>query len=119
MWARIVELMLGIWLAISAFVFGYASENAFLQTSDLVCAALVAVFALGSYRPKMEKIHLLHIGVAAWLIGCAFLRPDPPPAAPYQNYVVTGLLLIMFAVIPSRASQPPHSWEEFMAGEEE
>jgi hypothetical protein len=57
-------------------------------------------------------MHLMHLVIALWLIAFAFARPSPPPA-PYQNYVVIGLLLTLLAVIPTRASEPPSAWREF------
>ena len=114
MWPRVVELLIAAWLASSPWIFAApAGFEFFLRANALVCATLIALFALLSFRAALEKTHLLSIAVALWIIGVAFAAPNPPPPAPYQNLVVVGLLLLMIAVLPSRASEPPKAWRDF------
>jgi len=42
---------------------------------------------------------LVNAALAVWLVAVALVRPPTPPPAPYQNYVIVGLLLLMFAVV--------------------
>lgn len=114
MWPRIAELLLAAWLAASPWVIpAPAGDEASIRAHAIACAAAIALFALLSFRPAWEKAHLLSLAPALWLIGVAFLQPDPPPAAAYQNFVVTSLTLLLFAILPSRASQSPRAWREF------
>jgi peptidoglycan/LPS O-acetylase OafA/YrhL len=114
MWPRVVELLIAAWLASSPWIFAApAASEFFLRANALVCAALIALFALLSFRAAWEKAHLLTIAVAFWIIGVAFAAPNPPPPALYQNFVVVVLLLLLIAVLPSRASEPPRAWREF------
>lgn len=113
MWARLFEFMLALWLAISPFVFRHGADESFLWTNDLTCAAVIAVLSLSSFKRRIEKIHLLNIAVGLWLVGVGALRAESPPPPAMQNHVVVGLLLLMFAVIPSRSDQPPRAWREF------
>ncbi len=70
----------------------------------LVCAALVALFALLSFRTAWEKAHLLSSVVALWLISVAFAVPQPPPPpASYQNFIVVGLTLLLVRVYGFRS----------------
>jgi hypothetical protein len=114
MWPRIAELLISAWLAASPWIIPTAAgaEN-FVRLNALAAAALIALFALFSFRASLEKAHLLSLAVAAWLVGVAFFQPNPPPPAPFQNFVVTGLLLLLFAILPTRASEPPRAWREF------
>jgi hypothetical protein len=55
-------------------------------------------------------LHFFTALLALWLIGVGYLaasRPGPPGA---QNEIITGLLLLMFAVIPNEADLPPEPW---------
>jgi hypothetical protein len=113
MWARVIEVLLACWLAVSPFLFRHAPAETFLWITDLSCAVIIALFSLLSYRPRWEKTHLLNLAVAGWLIGTGFLVAESPPPPAIQNHVVIGLLLLMFAVIPSHAERPPRSWQEF------
>lgn len=116
MWARIVEVMLGCWLAASPFIFRHPADATFLWANDLACAAAVLTIALLGCWSRTAKLRLLQLGVAAYLIVVAFVSAAPPPPAAYQNYVVLGLLLVITGVIPSRATLPPRTWQAFYEG---
>lgn len=114
MWARVLEFAVACWLALSPFIFRYAEKGYGSLVNDLVCACLVMTFAFLSFWDPLKRMHLLIIPVSLWLIGLAFLQEAAPPPAPYQNYVVTGALLLVLAIVPSRASVPPGAWADFM-----
>jgi hypothetical protein len=108
MWARVFEVSLAVWLAIGPFVFGPAASNGHIL-HDILCATLVLTFALLSFARGLRHIHLLTLGVGAWLVAQGYFGPpEPTPAS--QNHIITGLLLLMFAVVPSEATQPPQGW---------
>lgn len=115
MWARDVELCLGLWLWISPFVLRHG-EDARLWANDLVCGTLLVLLPLLSYGRRTRRAHLLELLVAAWLVGvgwaasaAASAAEGPAPAAA-QNHVVVGLLIAMLAIVPSQASLPPEPW---------
>jgi hypothetical protein len=112
MWARVVETMLACWLAASPLVFERADATARLWAVDLAAAALVATFALASYWPPTRQAHLAIIAVALTLTAMGMWVPYPSPPTE-QNHILVGLLLVLFAIIPNEASQPPKAWEEF------
>lgn len=107
MWARVVEIILGAWLAASPFIFrtdGLANE--------LLCGSAVIVFGLLSYWNRTPWARFLTIGVALWLIIIGYTAGHP--AAPVdQNRIVVGLLLGMFAIIPNRTNEIPEDWRRF------
>ena len=115
MWARIVEVMLGCWLAVSPFIFRHSPEDRALWFSDLLSATVVIVLALVSFWPPLRFAHIAILAVALWLIAFGFWAfPYPTPPA-LQNNVVIGLLLLMFAIVPNEANRPPRPWRDFMA----
>lgn len=113
MWARIVEVMLGVWLALSPFIFRIPTEERFLWWNDLFAAAVIVALALTSFKPELERAHLGLLPVAAWLVVSAYWLGSVPPEPAFQNHVVVGWLLAMFAIIPSRSDTPPRAWERF------
>lgn len=112
MWARVVEVMLGCWLAVSPFVFRHGPEHRILWFSDLFSALIVVVLALSSFWPPLRFAHVAIVAVGLWLIALGFFAPYPTPPA-LQNDIVVGLLLMIFAIVPNNANQPPKPWREF------
>jgi hypothetical protein len=109
MWARVVEVMLGLWLLISPFIFGHSAGNTGLWINDLVCGFLLMTLALLSFWHPLRYAHLAIGIVALWLIAFGFFVPYPAPPAS-QNHILLGLVLLMFAIIPNDANLPPPSW---------
>ena len=113
MWARVVEFMLACWLALSPFILRYSANETFYWANDLVCAFLIALFALLSFWHPLRKIHLLTLGVALWLWGLGYTSfPGITPPA-QENSVVIGLMLLMLAIVPSHSHHISPSWHEF------
>ena len=113
MWPRAVEVMLGIWLALSPWIFGHFGRQP-LTASDLLAGLAVVVLALLSFFPRLHRAHLGLLAVAAWLAGFAYFgygHPIPPGA---QNELLVGLTLILIAIIPNEASKPPRKWRRFL-----
>lgn len=107
MWARVIELTLGCWLAISPFVFGHPADGIVYWAADFSAAMLVISFSLLSYWNPTRHAHLLTVLVALGMIGYGrFTEAAPLPPA-LQNHVGVGLLLVLFAVIPNHAERPP------------
>jgi hypothetical protein len=115
MWARIIEVTLGCWLAMSPFIFRHGAEERVLWFNDLFSAMIVIVLALVSFWTPLRFAHLANLVVALWLIAFGFLASDYPVPPPLQNDIIVGLLLLMFAIIPNEATRPPQGWRDFLA----
>lgn len=112
MWPRIVEFMLGCWLAVSPFIFAHPAHQASLWWNDMSAGFLIMALALSTYWPPLRRVHLLIFVVGLWLIGFGYFSvPYPAPPA-QQNDIVVGLLLLMFSVIPRRTNLPPKPWRD-------
>lgn len=114
MWARVVEVMLGCWLALSPFIFRHTADQQSFWFNDLACASAVIALALLSFWSKLRLAHLAIIAVALWLIGFGFLASLYPAPPALQNNIMVGLLLLMFAIIPNEASLLPEPWREYL-----
>lgn len=110
MWARVVEMMLGLWLLASPFVFRHGMEDALLWTVDLAAGTAVVAVALGSFHRRLPRLHLLHLVTCAALLGLGWVGGGADPLAAHRNWIVLSLLLLMVAVVPSRAHEPPRAW---------
>jgi hypothetical protein len=110
MWPRVVELMLGVWLVLSPWIFrGTASIEAFAPV-DIGVGGAVIVLSLLSFWRRTEWAHLVTAGLAAWMGLVAYFawpRPGPPGA---QNELTLAMLLVMFAIMPNEANTPPRPW---------
>jgi len=113
MWSRGVELMFGCWLAVSPFIFAHSSEDTWLWVNDLSVAAIVCTLSLMSFARQMRHAHYGTLLIGVWLVGFGFFGAEPPPPAAYQNHVLIGMLLLMFAILPNDADRPPEAWRAF------
>ena len=104
MWPRIVELMLGMWLLASPFIFRHSDAEAGFWRTDLTTGFAVIVLSFLSYSKRFGAAHLVTAVVGLFLIAYGYLAPDPRPAAA-QNEIIIGLLLAMTAIIPNRADE--------------
>lgn len=113
MWPRVVEIMLGCWMAVSPFIFHHSAQKPSYWIADWSAAMAVIVIGLMSYWPPMRHLHLVTCAVGLGMCAFAYLgEPYPTPPA-LQNHLVIGLLLLMFGLIPNHASQAPPAWQEF------
>ena len=117
MWARVAEVMMGLWLVVSPFIFRHPPEQTGWWANDLICGTLVVLFGLLAFWRPLRNAHAGTLVVALWLCGFAFFSSgtEHPPAL--QNYMTVGLLLFMLALVPSEAELPPPRWRAFLARE--
>ena len=110
MWARVTEFMLGCWMLCSPFIFRGEHRGDAPVIWDFTAGVLMITFALLSF---WERTRYAHIGNLLLAIGMVLgpriaLAPEIPPAG--ENFMMIGLLLLMFAMVPNLASHPPHAW---------
>lgn len=113
MWQRSVEVMIALWLLMSPFVFRHDDAWIALWASDFTSAAVIALCSLLSFWERTRRAHLLNLVVAAWLMGFGYFAGGYPSAAGYQNELIVGLVLVLFAIIPNESTQPPRSWRSY------
>lgn len=109
MWARVVEFMLGCWLAVSPFVFQHGDATV-LWRADFAAALTVIVLALLSYWQPTRQAHLGIALLALMMIAFGRFGGGGEILPAYQNHMLVGMLLLMFAIVPNNASRPPAAW---------
>lgn len=88
--ARIVNIILGVWLVISAFAWPHSPSQ---MTNTWVMGALAVVFALIAMFASPQARHL-NTAVAVWLFISAFALPSISRGTVWNNVVVS---IVMFA----------------------
>jgi hypothetical protein len=110
MWARVVELMLGAWLVISPLIFrGTPGLEAYIL-NDILSGSLAILFALLCFWHRTRRAHLATLALGAYLAMYGYFSADRPGPPAAQNDIVIGLLLMVFAVVPTEAARPPEPW---------
>ena len=110
MWPRFAEIILGCWLVASPKVLPAVSD--FATWRAVTFGTAIVMFAAISFLPRLRGAHFAGIGVGLGLLGFAFASPLPTSPA-VQNEILVALVLLNFAIIPSHANRPPHSWIAF------
>ena len=95
-WSQIPLLVLGLWLIVSPFSFGYRSVP--LIWSDMISGILVIALAVIAFRTGRAWAAWANTFVGLWpaFAPLAFWVPD---AAAYANDTLVGMLVIVFAVL--------------------
>jgi hypothetical protein len=112
-WSRVCEILIGAWLLASPFAFGHSDADVGLWATDLVCGGLVILFAVAAMLTTPGRAHYLSLVVVAWLVGFAYFSGAYPASAARQNELLTGLVLVLFVVLPTRNIGPPREWASF------
>ena len=110
-WARIIEMMLGIWLVSSVWIFANADSM-----HDIACGIAIVALAALSLSERFGRAHLIILPFAGWLVIWGYISGYPSPSAA-QNQIIVGILLGMFAIIPTRTGEIPASWQRYYTGD--
>ncbi len=111
MWPRVVEFMLGCWLLCSPFIFRGDHRGDVDTWIDFALGGLVTTMAaLAFWRPtRYSHVVTLAVALMMFLVPRFTLSPEISPAG--QNFMMVGLLLLMFALVPNQAFSAPQAWQ--------
>jgi peptidoglycan/LPS O-acetylase OafA/YrhL len=110
MWPRYCEVLLALWLIASGSVLDN-SDPAQYRLVSVVAGILILILDLLSITLYKRYAYLLVLAVAFALLAFSFLLA-PAEAQGTQNLVIVALLLMIFGVLPTEATQPPLSWRK-------
>lgn len=109
MWPRYSEAVLALWLIGSGWVLAYPDPAEYRLVS-VGAGVLILVLDLLSITLYKRYAYVLVLAVAAGLFAFSFwIAPAEAPGT--ENLVTVALLLIIFGVLPTEATQPPPSWK--------
>ncbi|MGH9458010.1 MAG: hypothetical protein ACRD2J_10265 [Thermoanaerobaculia bacterium] len=109
MWPRLCEIAVALWLFVGPAFFP-GPERVELITR--VVAAAVLIFSAGSLLERFRRAYLGTFAVSLGIIAWVLMQPSPVAPA-FENLMVSGLLLAMFAILPPEDNQPPRAWRRF------
>ena len=110
-WPRYAELICAIWLIASGWVLTYPEPFVYRVVS-ISAAAAVIIFDIMSITLFLRYAYLMVLVVAMGLLGFAYFIA-PAETQGTQNLICMALFLLMFAVLPTEALEPPKSWRDF------
>lgn len=113
-WPRYAEVICALWLIASGWVLTYPDPFVYGVVS-ITAAVAILIFDLMSITMFMRYAYLMILVVAAGLLGFGYFVA-PAETQGTQNLICVALFLLMFAILPTEAMEPPKSWREFQEG---
>jgi len=92
---RIINVILGVWLFISAFVWPHTTSQ---MTNTWICGVLCVVFALVAMA--VPWVRYLNTLLAIWLFISAWALPSVSPGTIWNN-VLVAIAIFIVSLVPS------------------
>ena len=99
--ARTLNVLLGIWLFISAFVWTHSAAQ---MTNTWILGVLCVVFALVAMR--VAQVRYLNTALAVWLFISAFVLPGNNRGTVWNNALL-AIAIFVVSLAPSDRLQVP------------
>ena len=95
MWARIVNVALGIWLMAAPAVLGYAAPA---ETNDRIVGPLVATFAIIAISGVTRPLRWVNTVAGAWLLVAPWILGYDTTATIVNN-MLAGIVVIACSLV--------------------
>lgn len=102
MWARLINIALGVWLMLAPWVLGY--DFAIARTNDIWVGILVALAALVALA--WQPARWANTALGAWLIIAPFALGYAAWDAAAINDVVVGAVVLAVSLVPTLQAMP-------------
>lgn len=116
MWPRVCEAILGAWLIAGHWILPNGAGPDWLVINGVVCGALCIAVAGFSCPVSRRPVNLLQIPIGLWVAAAAYFSSPTPATAVAQSDLLTAFFLLNFAIIPTRATEPPARWMAEVGG---
>ncbi|HEY9677735.1 MAG TPA: vitamin K epoxide reductase family protein [Drouetiella sp.] len=98
LWTYAVNGILACWLIANPHIFDYQSKQ--LAISDTISGALIILFELIAFSPKLSFARFGTAAVAVWLLFAPLIFWSPTPAVFLTDTIVAIFLIAMSILIP-------------------
>ena len=98
--SRVVTLILGVWLFISAFLWPHTASQ---MTNTWILGVLCVVFAF--LATSVQWFRFLNTALAVWLFISAFALPSLSRGTVWNNALV-AIAIFVFSLIPAVPARP-------------
>jgi hypothetical protein len=99
-------VIVGVWLIISSWVLGFASNQTALWDTLLVGIAVVVLAAICLGTPGASRLSWISLLVGIWLIISPFVLDFAATSAAMSNAVIFGIVVGILALWAALASRP-------------
>jgi len=100
MWARLLNICLGVWLMASPAVLGYGGAA---RTNNTIVGALVASFACIAVWEVMRSLRWVNFALGLWLLVAGGLFGSELSAS--VNSTIVGLLIAALALVRGKVKE--------------
>lgn len=97
--ARITNVVLGLWLFVSAFVWPHTAAQ---MTNTWILGVLCAIFALVAMA--VPSVRFLNTALAVWLFISAWALPSASAATTWNN-VLVAIAIFLASLVPSNPDE--------------
>ncbi len=101
MWARIINVILGIWLMAAPAVLGYADPA---RTNDRIVGPVAATFAAIAAWEATRSVRWVNVVLGLWLLVAPWVLGYSELDA-YLNSLAVGTLMALFAPVRGKITQ--------------
>lgn len=98
--ARIANIVLGVWLLISALLWPHSDAQ---MTNTLIVGVLCVAFAL--VAPRVPEVRYLNVVLAIWLLLSVWALPTASVATRWNNGLV-AIAILAVSMVPGYLGGP-------------
>lgn len=106
-WQDMLILLLGVWLAVSPWVLGYASDSPQAINAYIVGIAMAALAAFDLYKTYMWAV-VANLLMGAWIAVSPWVPALADRGAMMTNSVIVGVAVVVLALWELRSDPELH-----------
>jgi hypothetical protein len=96
MWARIVTLVLGVWLMSAPGILGFDKS---ISNNDHIIGPLIISFSVIAMCESTRNVRIFNLPLGAWLLFAPWILGYDSAIAFISDYAV-GVLTLLFSLVP-------------------